>query len=919
MKSELIVDVQSSEITIALTEDDRLMEWGQESRTEATFAVGNIYYGRVKKVMPALNAVFVDVGHEKEAFLHYLDLGSQFLTLEKFTQFAVQEKNRKPLLQKTPQQREVGKQGSIQDVCHVGQEILVQVAKEPINTKGPRLTAEISLAGRNIVLIPFGDKVMVSSKIKSEAERSRLKQLVQAIKPERFGVIVRTVAEGKRAAELDSELRLLVKRWEETVARLQKAKPVSLVTEEIGRTIGMIRDVFTPDFTSIYVNDQEMFEEVQNYVGLIAPESEKIVKLYKDDQPIFDHFGITRQMKTGLGRTVGFKNGGYLIMERTEALFSIDVNSGSKKLGSDQEDNAFQCNMLAADEIYHQLRLRDIGGIIIVDFIDMDSAEHRQLLFEHMKRLMKRDRARHNVLQLSKFGLMQITRQRVRPVVEVDVQEVCPTCGGKGRIQPSILFTDTLDEQIELYNHHFGRGLKLFVHPFVFAYANKGLFFRSLRFRWFYQYGVRLRADESLPLLEFRFVDRNGQTVELPRMTEESADKKAEKKAKLYTAKAIEEKPEVVLPKAQPVAEQTATADIAESDAEQPAAAPAAPAKAKRKRSRKKKNSDQIEETSPLEEPVSSLSSYQAEQDAEAEKVAKKKKQDAETEKVATAMAASREVALESGQEAEEKKRAKAEKKAQKKAAQSAENQDDMLSETVIAIREDAPQEEAEPAKKRNSKKSKRQKVNADASQSNIQENAAQDKPSDSLAQVLLDSNNQAQAAPAAPAAASKSDANSTSAKEAIADEALHADSLQESQSKRKKGKRVKKTRVHSATSSAQEKPVMNASELAVSDATSSQMAEQTQPAAKKAKSKKKAPNTTKQTASETSQPVIPQRAAEKKSKAIKPAKATDEKEVSVEGKPTKKRSTRKPKSKAEPSNEGSANAVPQGTALNNP
>lgn len=916
MKSELIVDVQSSEITIALTEDDRLMEWGQESRTEATFAVGNIYYGRVKKVMPALNAVFVDVGHEKEAFLHYLDLGSQFLTLEKFTQFAVQEKNRKPLLQKTPQQREVGKQGSIQDVCHVGQEILVQVAKEPINTKGPRLTAEISLAGRNIVLIPFGDKVMVSSKIKSEAERSRLKQLVQAIKPERFGVIVRTVAEGKRAAELDSELRLLVKRWEETVARLQKAKPVSLVTEEIGRTIGMIRDVFTPDFTSIYVNDQEMFEEVQNYVGLIAPESEKIVKLYKDDQPIFDHFGITRQMKTGLGRTVGFKNGGYLIMERTEALFSIDVNSGSKKLGSDQEDNAFQCNMLAADEIYHQLRLRDIGGIIIVDFIDMGSAEHRQLLFEHMKRLMKRDRARHNVLQLSKFGLMQITRQRVRPVVEVDVQEVCPTCGGKGRIQPSILFTDTLDEQIELYNHHFGRGLKLFVHPFVFAYANKGLFFRSLRFRWFYQYGVRLRADESLPLLEFRFVDRNGQTVELPRMTEESADKKAEKKAKLYTAKAIEEKPEVVLPKAQPIAEQAATAEITESDAEQPEAVPA---KAKRKRSRKKKNSDQIEETSPQEEHVSSLSSSQAEQEAEVEKVANKKKQDAEAEKVATAMAASREVALENGQEAEEKKRAKAEKKAKKKAAQSVENQGNMLSESVMAIREEAPQAEAEPAKKRNSKKSKRQKVNADASQSNIQENAAQVKPADSLVQALLDSINQTQAAQAAQAAASKSDANSNSAKEAIADEALHADSLHESQSKRKKGKRVRKTRVHSETSSAHEKPVKNASELAVSDATSSQMAEQTQPAAKKAKSKKNTPDAMKQTASETSQSVIPQPAIEKKPKAIKSAKATDEKNVAVEVKPTKKRSSRKPQSKAEPSNEGSVNAVPQDTAANNP
>lgn len=602
MKSELIVDVQSDEITLALTEDDRLMEWGVENRDEATFSVGNIYYGRVKKVMPALNACFVDVGHEKEAFLHYLDLGSQFLTLEKFTQFAVQEKNKKPLMHKTPPQKEVGKQGSIQDVCRVGQEILVQVAKEPINTKGPRLTAEISLAGRNIVLIPFGEKVMVSSKIKSEAERSRLKQLVQAIKPERFGVIVRTVAEGKRAAELDAELRLLLKRWEETVARLQKAKPVSLVTAEIGRTIGEIRDVFTPDFSSIYVNDEAMYEEVRSYVGLIAPECEKIVKLYKDEQPIFDHFGITRQMKTGLGRTVGFKNGGYLIMERTEALFSIDVNSGSKKLGADQEDNAFQCNMLAADEIYHQLRLRDIGGIIIVDFIDMDSAEHRQLLFEHMRRLMKRDRARHNVLQLSKFGLMQITRQRVRPVVEVDVQEVCPTCGGKGKVQPSILFTDTLDEQIELYQTHFGRGMKLYVHPFVYAYATQGLFFANLRFQWWRKYGIRLLADESLPLLDYRFVGKDGKKLSLPKMVADTAEQKADKKAKLYTAKPIEEKPEAKVnldqelsakakdsEKAAAVAAAAAVAEPAEPEAVASEQPETAPAKKKKKRSRKKK------------------------------------------------------------------------------------------------------------------------------------------------------------------------------------------------------------------------------------------------------------------------------------------------------------------------------------------
>ncbi len=644
MKSELIVNVQSDEIAIALTEEDRLMEVNVESKTEATFAVGNVYYGRVKKVMPALNAVFVDVGYEKEAFLHYLDLGPEFLTLEKFTQFAVQDKNRKPLIQKTPRQKEVGKQGSIAEVCHVGQEILVQVTKEPINTKGPRLTAEISLAGRNIVLIPFGDKVMVSNKIKSEAERKRLKQMVQAIKPERFGVIVRTVAEGKRAVEIDAEMRLLMKRWDELVAKLQRTKPVGLVAEEIGRTIGVIRDIFTPDFSAIHVNDPATYEEIRAYVSLISPESEKNVHLYDDAQPIFDHFQITRQMKTGLGRTVGFKNGGYLIMERTEALFSIDVNSGSKKLGADQEANAFNCNMLAADEIYHQLRLRDIGGIIIVDFIDMDSAEHRQQLFDHMRMLMKRDRARHNVLQLSKFGLMQITRQRVRPVVEVDVTEECPSCHGKGRIEPSLLFTEVLDEQIELYKAHFGRGLRLYVHPFVYAYASQGFFLTNLKAKWRRRYGIRLYADESMAYLSYRFINKDGKEVTMPKILEESVDKKADKKAALYATKVIDEKPEVKQTakqepakkeqKSEPKVVETKATPV-EKDASQdapisvPASTPAEPKsnKPKRKRSKKKPAQEvvsdvQLEAVNPQPESVE----QQPAQPTEAETTEKPKK-----------------------------------------------------------------------------------------------------------------------------------------------------------------------------------------------------------------------------------------------------------------------------------------------------
>lgn len=517
MKSELVVDVQPTEIAIALQEDGRLMEVNREKREENTFAVGNIYYGRVKKVMPALNAVFVDVGHEKEAFLHYLDLGAEFRTLQQFTQFARQNPGKRPQLQKTQRQPEVGKEGNVQDVLKQGDEILVQVSKEPINTKGPRLTAEISLAGRNMVLIPFGDKVMVSSKIKSEAERSRLKQLIQSILPPSYGVIVRTVAEGKRVAELDGELRLLISRWEDTVAKLQKAKPVSLVAEEIGRTIGIIRDVFTPEFEAIHINDEAIYDEVRSYVSLISPESKDLVHLYTDTQPIFDHFDLTRQMKTGLGRTVGFKNGGYLIIERTEALFSIDVNSGSKKLGEDQEESAFRCNMLAADEIAHQLRLRDIGGIIIVDFIDMESADHRQELYEHMRKLMAKDRARHNVLQLSKFGLMQITRQRVRPAVEVDVREVCPVCQGKGKIQPSITYTDTIEEELAKYRETFAdQKMRLYLHPYVHAYVCQG-WLTSIKTKWKRQFGVKVYVDQSLGMLQMRVTDGNGNPLELPK------------------------------------------------------------------------------------------------------------------------------------------------------------------------------------------------------------------------------------------------------------------------------------------------------------------------------------------------------------------------------------------------------------------
>lgn len=523
MKSELIIDVHPDEIAIALTEDDRLQEIRREKRNEDTFAVGNIYYGRVKKVMPALNAVFVDVGYEKEAFLHYLDLGSNFLTLQKFISRTVSDRRRIPSMRSIEKQPECGKEGQIADYLKVGDTLLVQVTKEPINTKGPRLTAEISLAGRNMVLMPMGDKVMVSNKIRRDSERNKLRKMVQQVRPQGYGVIVRTVAEGAVMEDLDSELNILVRKWEDALRLLQTKQPVSLICEEIGRTTGIIRDLFSPEFSTIQVNDAVVFDEVREYMELISPEHANIVKLYTGDQPIFDRYDITRQLKTGLGRTVGFKNGGYLIIDKTEALFSIDVNSGSKKIYDDQEDNAFHYNMLAAEEIVHQLRLRDIGGIIIVDFIDMDSKDHQQNLYDYMRKLMSRDRARHNILPLSKFGLMQITRQRVRPAVEMDVTEVCPTCHGKGRIQSSINFAEQLEQEIDLMYRQYGKGLRLHVHPYVYAYATRGLL--NLKLRWWWKYGISLQENQGLGMLEVQFLNSHGKLLSRPETHSDNEDK----------------------------------------------------------------------------------------------------------------------------------------------------------------------------------------------------------------------------------------------------------------------------------------------------------------------------------------------------------------------------------------------------------
>lgn len=517
MTSELIIDVQPKEVAIALLEDKQLVEYQCEPRS-ASYSVGNIYVGKVRKLMPGLNACFVDVGSERDAFLHYLDLGLQFSSYEKYLKQVASDRKKLFPIQKATRQPDLPKEGTIQNQLKVGQEILVQVVKEPINTKGPRLTCDLSFAGRFMVLIPFGDKVSVSNKIKRGEERTRLKQLVQSMKPKNFGVIVRTVAEGKRAAELDQELKVLMNRWEETITKFQKCtqSPV-LAFEEQSRSVALIRDLFNPTYDGIYVNDSDILSQVKDYVTLIAPEKAEIVKLYDGKVPIFDNFNVTKQLKSGFGRTVNYKRGAYLIIEHTEAMHVVDVNSGTRiKKENDQEANALETNLGAADELARQLRLRDMGGIIIVDFIDMNKAEDRQLLYERMCENMKKDRARHNILPLSKFGLMQITRQRVRPAMDVAVEESCPTCHGTGKIKSSILFTDQLESKIDNLVNKIGiRKFTLHVHPYVAAFINQGVF--SLKRRWQMKYGlgVSVIANQKLAFLQYEFYDKDRQFIDM--------------------------------------------------------------------------------------------------------------------------------------------------------------------------------------------------------------------------------------------------------------------------------------------------------------------------------------------------------------------------------------------------------------------
>lgn len=516
MNKELIINSNAEEVYIALLEDKQLVELNKEQSNNA-FSVGDVFLGKVKKIMPGLNAAFVDVGYEKDAFLHYLDLGTQIKTLNKLTKQLLDGSNL-PSFDTLELEPDIEKTGKIGNVIKINQEILVQIAKEPISTKGPRVSSDISFAGRYLVLIPFANRISVSQKIKSADERSRLKRLIMSIKPNNYGIIIRTVAENKMVADLISDLNYLMEKWNASINNIHQIKAPQKVLSELNRTSTMLRDLLNESFQNIHVNDAILYEEIKNYISTIAPDKIDIVKLYKGREPIFDSFGVEKQIKSLFGKTVSARSGVYLIIEHTEALHVIDVNSGHhiSTSGKNQETNAIEVNIEAAYEIARQLRLRDMGGIIVIDFIDMQEPSNRRKLYQFLKDEMAKDKARHNILPPSKFGLVQITRQRVRPIAEVIVAEKCPTCEGSGEIRSSIIITDEIENNISyLLNEQNEKKINIQTHPFIHAFLTKKIF--SKQIEWFVKYKkwIKIKPNTSYHFLEYHFFDKKNEEIKI--------------------------------------------------------------------------------------------------------------------------------------------------------------------------------------------------------------------------------------------------------------------------------------------------------------------------------------------------------------------------------------------------------------------
>lgn len=510
MQKDIIINVSEYETRLAILEDLKLVELLVE-RPEKERMVGDIYQGVVKAVLPGMQAAFLDIGLEKSAFLHFSDIGDFKSQLDLLYEAELlEEEEGKGMLKKPPQ--------SIQEILKEGQEIFVQVTKEPIGTKGPRVTTQLSLPGRYVVLVPGEEHVGVSRKISNWAKKRKLKRLAYELLPEGFGCIVRTMAEGKDKKQLKSDMKNLVKFWKKIKKQAEKKKAPALLHKDIGMVSSIMRDILTPEVNSVIIDSKKEYKKILSYLKFIARSLRFKVKLYEGKVPIFDAYNIEPEIEKMLERKVWIKKGAYFVIDQTEAMVTIDVNTGRFVGKSTQESTVLKTNLEATKEIARQIRLRDIGGLIIVDFIDMEVAENRKKVFEEFRTAFRNDRSKNSILPISDFGLVEMTRQRIRPSILHTLSESCPCCQGIGRV----VSKQTVAMKIERWFKRAkvgskSRGYKLFVHPELSKIIMHGKVNRIQKLHKELKLDIELIKDEKLPPEKFQVfsVDENVDVTDL--------------------------------------------------------------------------------------------------------------------------------------------------------------------------------------------------------------------------------------------------------------------------------------------------------------------------------------------------------------------------------------------------------------------
>lgn len=514
MNKEIIINTIGDETRIAITEDGLLTEYFVE-QADSQRSVGDIYLGRVAKIIPGIKAAFIDVGHKQDAFLHFSDIDPKIEELnaligDEDADVDLEEEDEENNHEKITIQTSTNFQRPIQNLPKLekGKEIIVQVTKEPVGNKGFRVTTRITLPGRFLVLLPFDNKIGVSKKIHDPRKRKRLRKIVRSIIPEGFGVIVRTVAANEDEETIKEELNRLLNTWKEIEQTIKNEKAPALVYKDASTTSSVIRDLFNYDVSKIVVDSKKIYKQLRDYLHQVHPELEDRIELYKGKEPIFDVFGIEPQLRIAMSRKVPLPSGGHIVIDQTEAMTVIDVNTGKYAASMHQELNSLKIDLEAAREICRQVRLRDIGGIIIIDFIDLEEEKNKKKVFDELKKEFRKDRAKVSILPMTEFGLVQITRQRVRKSIFQRTRDVCPTCGGTG----ILISKESLLKEIEHWLRRFKLGkflpkVTLKINPFLEKEILKGFIPRYIRWRLKFRILLNVELDVSLKVDEFRFFD----------------------------------------------------------------------------------------------------------------------------------------------------------------------------------------------------------------------------------------------------------------------------------------------------------------------------------------------------------------------------------------------------------------------------